>query len=89
MTEILKKASAGTLESSDALVEIEPADSLALNLSSLVMERFGAAIEKTVREELFRLGVEKAAVRVSDRGALDCVLRARIEAAVLRAREEN
>ena len=85
MTKILHRAFAGTLESSDALVEISPAETLTLSLQSIVMERFGEAIEKTVREELSRLGVEKAAVSVSDRGALDCVLRARIEAAVLRA----
>ncbi len=85
MTKILHRASAGTLESSDALVEIAPAESLSLSLQSIVMERFGEAIEKTIREELSRLGVEKAAVSVSDRGALDCVLRARIEAAVCRA----
>lgn len=89
MTKIVKKASAGTLESSDALVEIVPAADFSLELSSLVMERFGKAIEKTARDELSRLGVEKAAVRISDRGALDCVLRARIEAAVLRAKEEE
>ncbi len=89
MTKIVRKASAGTLESSDALVEIVPAADLSLELSSLVMERFGKAIEKTARDELSRLGVEKAVVRISDRGALDCVLRARIEAAVLRAKEEE
>ena len=85
MTKILHRASAGTLESSDALVEIAPAKTLTLSLQSIVMERFGKAIEKTAREELSRLGVEKAAVSISDRGALDCVLRARIEAAVCRA----
>ena len=89
MTKIVRKASAGTLESSDALVEIVPAADFSLELSSLVMERFGKAIEKTARDELSRLGVEKAVVRISDRGALDCVLRARIEAAVLRAKEEE
>lgn len=85
MTKILHRASAGTLESSDALVEIAPAETLTLSLQSIVMERFGKAIEKTAREELSRLGVTEAAVSISDRGALDCVLRARIEAAVCRA----
>lgn len=85
MTKILHRASAGTLESSDALVEIAPEKTLTLSLQSIVMERFGKAIEKTAREELSRLGVTEAAVSISDRGALDCVLRARIEAAVCRA----
>lgn len=86
MTEILRKASAGTLESSDAYVEISPSEGgLALSIDSIVMARFGEAIEAAVQEELSRLGVSSAAVRVLDRGALDCVIRARVEAAVLRA----
>ena len=47
---IIKSASAGTLESSDAFVEIFPAEELSVEISSIVMERFGEAIEKAVRE---------------------------------------
>ncbi len=86
---IVKRAAAGTFESSDTYVEIEPAEGLSINIDSVVMERFGEAIRKTVDEELSALGVENAAVSVSDRGALDCVIRARIEAAVKRAGEEE
>jgi aspartate ammonia-lyase len=41
----------------------------------------------SVREVLKDMGVEKAKVTVADRGALDCVLRARVETAVLRGKE--
>ena len=82
---IVRAASAGTLESSDAYVEIEPAkDGIQLQVESVVMDQFGDAIEKTVREVLSEQSVENANVRLVDRGALDCVIRARLEAAVLR-----
>lgn len=87
MTEIIRPASAGTLESSDAYVEIEPWDrGIEINLESVVKAQFGQAIEAAVRETLAALGVERAKLTVSDRGALDCVVRARVEAAVARGR---
>ena len=85
--EIVKRASAGTMESSDAYVEIEPADCLEIQLDSVVQNQFGDAIETSVAEVLAACGVTKANVRVVDRGALDCVIRARVETAVLRGRE--
>lgn len=86
--EILKCASAGTMESSDAYIEIEPTESgITIQLESVVEKQFGNAIRATVREVLGEYGVENAAVRVVDRGALDCVIRARLETAVLRGKE--
>lgn len=87
--DILKCASAGTLESSDAYIEIEPVESgLSIQLESVVLGQFGDSIDRTVREVLAEQGVENANVRVIDRGALGCVLRARVETAILRAKEE-
>lgn len=85
--EIKQSASAGTMESSDAYVEIEPGTGgIQLQLESVVMGQFGAAIEATVRDVLQELSVENANVRVVDRGALECVLRARVETAVARGK---
>lgn len=90
MTEIIRDASAGTLESNDAFVQIEPWDGgISLQLESVVKEQFGEAIEAAVRETLARCGVERAKISVVDQGALDCVLRARVETAVLRGRGES
>ena len=87
--DILKRASAGTMESSDAYIEIEPGkDGLAIQLESVVLGQFGKSIEATVREILAEQGVTNANVRVIDRGALECVLRARVETAVLRGKGE-
>ena len=86
--DILKNASAGTMESSDAYVEIEPnAQGLDISLESVVQGQFGDAIENVVREVLTECGVKCASVRIVDRGALECVIRARVETAVLRGRE--
>ena len=85
--EILKRASAGTMESSDAYVEIEPGvNGLDIQLESVVLGQFGDAIDRTVREVLGEQGITNANVRVIDRGALECVLRARVETAVLRGK---
>ena len=86
--EILKSASAGTMESSDVYVQIEPADGLDIQLESVVYNQFGDSIREVVTEVLKELGVENAAVRIVDRGALECVIRARVETAVLRGKEE-
>lgn len=88
MANILKAASAGTMESSDAYVEIEPGDNgLQIHVESVVERQFGAAIEAAVQDVLREQQVEQAVVRLADRGALDCVLRARVETAILRAKE--
>lgn len=86
---IICAASAGTLESSDAYVEIEPTTSgNAIQIESVVMEQFGDAIEQAVREVLREQSVDNASVRLIDRGALDCVIRARVETALLRGGEK-
>ena len=85
--DITKAASAGTIESSDVYVEVEPAQGLDIQIDSVVYAQFGDAIRETVTQVLRELDVENAAVRLTDRGALECVIRARVETAVLRGRE--
>ncbi|MEA4891658.1 MAG: citrate lyase acyl carrier protein [Peptococcaceae bacterium] len=88
MTEIVRRASAGTLESSDVYVELEPCgEGLEIQLESVVYRQFGPQILAVARQTLEKLQVEKARLRLNDRGALDCVIRARIETAVLRGKE--
>lgn len=85
--EIRCRASAGTLESSDAYVEIEPGcGAVDVQIQSVVAAQFGVQIERTVREVLEECGVDDVSIRVVDRGALECVLRARVETAVLRGK---
>ena len=82
---ILKQASAGTMESSDAYVEIEPReDGLEIVIESVVENQFGDMIKQTVCEVLDEYELTGAEVRVVDRGALECVIRARVETAIRR-----
>lgn len=81
-------AVAGSYESSDVYVVIEPAESgLNIDIESSVMSQYGKQIRTTVESVLMRLGIEQANVIVNDKGALDCTIKARVETAVLRACE--
>ena len=89
---IQKKACAGTLESSDIYVEVAPlpeGSGIKLDLNSVVYAQFGKEIEEVIMETLRGLGVEDADVRASDRGAVDCTIRARVETAVCRGKGEE
>lgn len=89
MADIVKKVNAGTMESSDVYVELEPGDhGVEIRLESVVGKQFGDSIMNVVREVLKELSVENAKLNIVDRGALDCVIRARVETAVLRGRGE-
>ena len=86
---ILKNAVAGTMESSDAYVEIEPGNGqLNIIVESVVKKQFGDKIIASVKDVLDQYIVVDANVKVIDRGALDCVIRARVETAILRAKED-
>ena len=87
--QIKKTGVAGTVESSDIIVRIEPREEpgVELTLTSSVMQQFGRQIEKVIRETLAELGVESALVDAVNKGALDCTVRARTAAAAYRAAE--
>ena len=88
---IIQPAFAGTLESSDLQVRIAPNPEgvIDIALDSSVQKQFGYAIERLVREVLSSMGVESAQLEIEDKGALDCVIKARVQAAVMRAAESQ
>ena len=81
---IVKNAAAGTLESSDAYVTVSPSEKLTVEITSPVYAQYGEAIEKVVNDTLRELDVTEGTVKVSDKGAIDCVIAARVETAVKR-----
>jgi citrate lyase subunit gamma (acyl carrier protein) len=85
---ITKKVQAGTMQSSDLMVLLEPADTLTVSIESTVLKQFGELIRAKVYQVLQRHGVETGEVRITDRGALDYAIEARLETAILRARED-
>ena len=89
MSKIEKTAVAGTLESSDVYVELSPCDTgIEIELDSVVLDQFGDSIRASVQEVLEENGVDCARISLVDRGALDCVIRARVETAIMRAKGE-
>lgn len=89
---IQKAASAGTMESSDIMITILPSqeEKIEIDLNSNVQKQFGRQICSVIKEELKQVGITAATVRAVDKGALDCTIRARMDAAIARAcGEEN
>ena len=84
--EIRKPAVAGTLESSDCMVTVEPGEGkVDFTLDSAVAHQFGDQIRKVALETLSNLGVDNVKISIVDKGALDCTIKARIEGAVYRS----
>jgi len=87
--EIKKTAAAGTLESSDCLVTLEPGENgIEFSLESAVINQFGNQIRKVALNTLKDLGIENVNIKIVDKGALDCTIRARIEGAAYRSIEQ-
>lgn len=85
-----KMATCGTMESNDIQITLEPAleGGIRVQLTSTVMLQYGSQIEQLIKTVLNEHGVENALVRAVDKGALDCTIRARVSAAVLRSQGE-
>ena len=83
----LKTSTAGTMESGDIMIQIAPTDRPGLNveLQSSVEYQFGDQIRQVITETLTSLGVTQADVHATDKGALDCTIRARVTSAAVRA----
>jgi len=84
--QIKKTAQAGTLESSDILVLLEKGgEGIEIDLKSTVDKQFGERIREVIKETLTDLGITDVKVVANDRGALDCTIKARVQAAFYRA----
>ena len=82
---ILKKGQAGTMQSSDLMVTVEPAETLVVEIQSTVKKQFEHLIRARIEQVLARCEVTSGRIGISDRGALDYAIEARLEAALQRA----
>ncbi|WP_138204984.1 citrate lyase acyl carrier protein [Haloimpatiens lingqiaonensis] len=84
---IIKESLVGTLESSDIQIMILPNEDsgIEIQLKSNVEKQFGKQIRKVMMETLEKLEVENVKVIATDRGALDCTIKARLQCAIFRA----
>ncbi len=84
---ISKTARAGTMESSDIFIMVQPSDNqgLDIRLSSVVYDQYGNHIKNIITETLKSMNIENIELTANDRGALDYTIRSRVETAVKRA----
>jgi len=89
--QIVKTGIAGTMESSDIMVTINKptGKEIKIDLTSSVEKQFGKQIKRTITECANRLGIKSADITAVDKGALDCVIKARVETAIYRACEST
>jgi len=85
---IRSKASAGTMQSSDLMVVVEPSETLRIDVESTVKRQYEHLIRARIAATLEELKVSAGHIQVSDRGALDYAIAARVETAVRRAAKE-
>lgn len=86
--QIRTKATAGTMQSSDLMVVVTPSDTLQVEVESTVKKQFEHLIRARISATLQQLRVTAGHVQVSDRGALDYAIAARIETAIRRGSGE-
>lgn len=85
--QISKITSAGAYAKCDARVTLCPADVLEVEIRSAVQALFGDSIKRCVSDMLQAWQIECGHVLVEDKGALEWVIAARLEAAI-RLQEE-
>ncbi len=89
--DIVKTGIAGTMESSDIMVTVAAptGTGIKIDLTSSVEKQFGKQIRKTITDCAGRLGIKNADITAVDKGALDCVIKARVETAIYRSCEST
>ena len=76
---------AGEWEKGDCRVTVEEGEEgIQLMLTSSVIGQYEKQIRRIIFKTLEHMGIENLKIRVEDKGALDCILQARVEGAVYR-----
>ena len=87
--EIIRAVQAGTMQSSDLMVFIEPAAELSIEIESTVKKQFEHLIRAQLETCLEKFEIRRGRIRVNDRGALDYAIAARLETGLRRACAES
>ncbi len=81
-------ATAGTLESNDISITLSSTDGPnAVKLTSIVINQFGDSIRTVITQALEQSGLNGVEVTAQDKGALECTIKARMETAIARYKE--
>ena len=82
---------AGTVESGDIRIQIEANQGqgvvVELNGKSVVMKQFATQMKSVILEKIKFFNLDDVTLKAQDNGALDYVIRARVETAIKRAFE--
>ena len=90
--EIVKKAQAGSFESSDILILAEPipkGDGIIIHLNSDVQKQYGEEIENLIKDILHKYSVKDIHLVLKDKGAINTVICARMETVLKRASNQQ
>ena len=88
MAKVNKPAQAGTVESSDILVSVSPAEpgaGITIELTSPTPQQYGEQIRALILKTVQEMGIQDAVVYANEKGALDCTIEARVKTAMARA----
>ena len=88
MKSITHVAQAGTVESSDILIILAPAEpqsGFQIELATPTPKQYGAQIRELLSQTLTTSGIADAVVQATDKGALDYTIKARLLTAIERA----
>lgn len=84
--EIKQTALAGTVESSDIQITLsQGTNGIEIDLDSTVAKLYGNQIKKVITDTLKAYEIENVHVKAVDKGALDCIIKARTMTAIQRA----
>ena len=89
---ILRSAQAGSLESQDILITVKKGKSntgIDIQLDSPSSVQYGRKIRTEIESIISSYGIKDASVQAIDKGALGFTVKARTEAAILRACNEE
>lgn len=90
MSKSLKASQAGTVESSDILISLAPANlgtGIKIELMSPTIQQYGEHIRNLITNTLVAHGIDDVQIHANDRGALDYTIRARVITVLKRAGE--
>ncbi len=84
---IIKDSIAGTLESCDIQIMLLSNEDkgIEIELKSSVEKQFGRQIRKVIKDTLEKLELDNVRIIATDKGALDCTIKARVTCAAYRA----
>lgn len=89
---IKKSAQAGSLESSDILIRIDPVKSgsgVIIDIDSPAKKQFGEMIHSEITEVINRFDIKDIKITAIDKGSLSYCIKARTETAIKRAMGEE